>query len=605
MADDKFDSDKEGKPLRDLTSDSGLGNLPPLSDFDSQAHAAFDSGGSGGGLPPMGSFGSGGGGLTPSDDDLSAISDLDVETPGSTPGRDLYSSGGAVNTPSSPTPGTGFQDLAADSDFSPETPEIGPGPDSNLDTPMFDSAFGGSSKLQGGMSASLDTPAPTQAMETPMFGAPSAPKSGGGGFGDDGFDLGGPMGGGFGGFDAGGAVGGGFNMGGGGGGMDFDAGTPAPDFSPDTGMRAPNTGNDGKKGKGSGGGGQSMGALIGAAIAALVLGMVIGPIAIGGFLPEIINPTLAAKNAAEREIATAKSQVQAANNRAAEAERLLKELQDAETQSEGAGNVTEQLSQAKAELEQVTAELEVKTADLQAIERDILAKNEEFLSAQQLYEDLKNETAITQARQKGLIAEIERLTTYVGELEEANQRRIGTRDSLAHAVDRLVIQIKEGIPLTPEKYSYRDRLAAAESLRNRIESSNWVSPELQEDYTKLYLKELEIAQSSEYFFAKLRVTDEFGNKTAKWAECLMQGNWSVLYRTLDGKNIGEYTNLAEPGEPVRWGFREGLSKDETKHFEDKIFANRVEGFEEKIAVIAAKQLASEEGNAFQRAFDSL
>jgi hypothetical protein len=180
---DKFDDEKGDKPLRDLTSDSGLGNLPPLSDFDSHAGAAFESDG----LPPLGNFGSGGArGLTPSDDDLSAISDLDVETPG-TPG-DLYSSGGGVNTPSSPTPSTGFQDLAADSDFSPETPEIGPGPDSNLDTPMFDSAFGGGSQFDRNMRASLDTPAPTQAMETPMFGAASAPRSaggGGGGFGDD------------------------------------------------------------------------------------------------------------------------------------------------------------------------------------------------------------------------------------------------------------------------------------------------------------------------------------------------------------------------------------------------------------------------------------
>ncbi len=412
------------------------------------------------------------------------------------------------------------------------------------------------------------------------------------------------MGGGFGGFDAGGAVGGGFNMGGGGGGMDFDAGTPAPDFSPDTGMRAPNTGNDGKKGKG-GGGGQSTGMLVGAAIAALVIGMVLGPLAIGGYIPEMINPTLAAKNAAEKELAATKSQVQSANQRAAAAEKIAADLQQRETEQQGGGNVLEQLTQAQSDLEQVTADLEVKTGDLQAIERDILAKNEEFLSAQQLYEDLRNETSITQARQKGLIAEIERLTTYVGQLEEANERRIGTRDSLAHAVDRLAIQIKEGIPLTPEKYSHRERLAAVESLRNRIESSNWVSPELQEDYSRLYLREMEIAQGSDYFFAKLRVTDEFGNKTAKWAECLMQGNWAVIYRTLDGKNIGEYINLAAPGEPVRWGFRESLGKDAVSQLEQKIFANRVEGFEEKIAVIATKQLASEDGNAFQRAFDSL
>jgi hypothetical protein len=594
-----FDDDKEGKPLRDLTSDSGLGNLPPLSDFDSQAGAAFDSDG----LPPLGNFGSGGGaarGITPSEDDLSAISDLDVETPGV--GADLYSSGGGVNSPSSPTPSTGFQDLAADSDFSPETPEIGPGPDSNLDTPMFDSAFGGGSQFDRNMRASLDTPAPTQAMETPMFGASSAPRAaGGGGFGDDGFDLGGPMGGGFGGFDAGGAVGGGFNMGGGGGGIDFDAGTPAPDFSPDT--RAPMTGNDGKKGKG--GGGQSTGTLIGVGVAALVVGIVASSLFLSPYIPEMINPTLAAKNAAEADAASSKQQIATANQRAAKAEQLAAELQAKEAANPGGGNVTEQLSKAQEDLNRIAAELETKTADLQAIERDVLAKNEEFLQAQQMYEDLKNETSITQARQKGLIAEIERLTTYTGELEEANKRRIDTRDSLAHAVDRLIIQIQEGMPLTPEKYSHQIRVASAQALRDQIEGSNWVSPEIQEAYNKLYLQELEIAQSNEYFFAKLRVTDEFGNKANKWAECLMQGNWSVAYRTLDGKNIGEYANLAAPGEPVRWGFREDLPQDVKVNLEQKVFSSRVEGFEEKIAVIATKQLAAEEGTAFQAAFSSL
>lgn len=595
-----FDDDKEGKPLRDLTSDSGLGNLPPLSDFDSQAGAAFDSDG----LPPLGNFGSGGGaarGITPSEDDLSAISDLDVETPGV--GADLYSSGGGVNSPSSPTPSTGFQDLAADSDFSPETPEIGPGPDSNLDTPMFDSAFGGGSQFDRNMRASLDTPAPTQAMETPMFGASSAPRAaGGGGFGDDGFDLGGPMGGGFGGFDAGGAVGGGFNMGGGGGGIDFDAGTPAPDFSPDT--RAPMTGNDGKKGKGGGGGGQSTGTLVGVGVAALVVGIVASSLFLSPYIPEMINPTLAAKNAAETDAASKAGVIKQKEQRIRELEELLPKPGE-EPSAVNDPQLFEKVKAAQEELTRISGDLETKTADLQAIERDVLAKNEEFLQAQQMYEDLKNETSITQARQKGLIAEIERLTTYTGELEEANKRRIDTRDSLAHAVDRLIIQIQEGMPLTPEKYSHQTRVASAQALRDQIEGSNWVSPEIQEAYNKLYLQELEIAQSNEYFFAKLRVTDEFGNKANKWAECLMQGNWSVAYRTLDGKNIGEYANLAAPGEPVRWGFREDLPQDVKVNLEQKVFSSRVEGFEEKIAVIATKQLAAEEGTAFQAAFSSL
>jgi hypothetical protein len=148
-------------------------------------------------------------------------------------------------------------------------------------------------------------------------------------------------------------------------------------------------------------------------------------------------------------------------------------------------------------------------------------------------------------------------------------------------------------------------VAAATALRDRLEASNWVTPEIQDAYTKLYLRELEIAQGNEYFFARLRVTDDLGNKTFKWAECLMQGNWSVLYRTLDGKHVGEYTNIAAPGQPVQWGYREKLPQNVRAEYEQKIFANRVADFEEKIAVIATKQLASEEGTAIQRAFDSL
>ena len=100
------------------------------------------------------------------------ISDIPVETPipggGSpvvdTPAFETPTSDTGLDTPS----GAGFQDLAADSDFTPETPEVAPpGPDSDIDTPMFDSAFGGGTDF----SDAADTSAPTQAMETPMFGA--------------------------------------------------------------------------------------------------------------------------------------------------------------------------------------------------------------------------------------------------------------------------------------------------------------------------------------------------------------------------------------------------------------------------------------------------
>ena len=42
---------KDGEETPDISGDSGLGNLPPLSDFDSQSGLESD-----GGLPPLGSF---------------------------------------------------------------------------------------------------------------------------------------------------------------------------------------------------------------------------------------------------------------------------------------------------------------------------------------------------------------------------------------------------------------------------------------------------------------------------------------------------------------------------------------------------------------------
>jgi hypothetical protein len=596
MADDKFKDDD--KPLRDLTSDSGLGNLPPLSDFDSQT-----SGGDRdtGGLPPLSDLGG-----TPSD---GAISDIDVETPGHR--GDLFSSGSGAGTPHPSSPGLGFQDLAADSDFSPETPEIGPGPDSNLDTPMFDSAFGGASLMENNLRAGIDTPAPTQAMETPMFGGTGSPTVGGrGGAGGGGFDVGGPS---AGGFDLGDFGGGGGNLGGGGGfdfggggGMNFDAGTPAPDFSPDTGMgggMAPNTKGDGGK---KGGGGSSPVMLVVVGIAAVAIGMVVGPIAIGSYLPPVMNPTLAALQTSEQALDAAKREAGATRTKLNEAEEELRKIRESSggdpTQTQ---DPVAELQAARAELETVSRELETKSADLSAIEQDILDKNEEFLQAQTMFEDLRNETAIIGARQKGLVAEVERLTTYVGELEDANQRRIASRDALASAVDRLYITVKEGSPLAPERFDHATRVAAVSQLRDQIDQSNWISPELQQAYTELYLKELEIAQASDYFFAKLSVTDEFGNKTGKWCECVMQGNWAVLYRSLDGKNIGKFMQMESPGGGKRWGYNEELPKDARGAVEDMIFASRVEGFEEKIAVLATKQLAAQDGTDWQRAFSSL
>ncbi len=575
MADEK-QKNGAGFPEEDsnMASDSGLGNLPPLSDFDSQ-DGGFDSG-----LPPLGSFDS----ETNDSDDggLPPISDIQVETPQPTGGNiktpppgfdttsDTFSSGSSA--------GTGFQDLAADSDFSPETPDIGPGPgmsaDSNMDTPMFDSAFGGGSS---GFDSNLQTPAPTQAMETPMFGEGQAPAGGSG-------------------FDQGNFAGMDMNMGGGA----FDAGTPPPDFSPDTDIQQPVPNGGGPKAKK----GNSAVLAIVLLIVGLIGGIAGGPY-ISGFLPFLPNPMasemeqLRDKNAKmSQEIRKYENIQKSIDSQGKESgvdkAQLLQELEE----------LTKNLDIAKAQYEEKSGALSKVQDELKIVEDDLSQKNEAFVTAQEQFEELQNETAIIQARQKGLVAEVERLTNYVGQLDDANVRRLATKDALAHNVDRLVIQIKESMPLTPQKYAHSERLAAAEALRDKVADAKWVAPALQNAYTELYLKELEIASCQEYFFARLAVTDEFGNKTKKWAECLMNGNWSVNYRTLDGKNIGIYLNQNSADTPL-WDLKEDYPARVKKEIEDSIVASRVEGFEEKVRILAEKELAAQDGTEWQRNFDSL
>ncbi len=569
-------AEKKPSGKDDMSSDSGLGNLPPLSDFDSKGSV------SDAGLTPLGGFDS------PMSDEggLPPISDIDVETPQPTGGNIKAAPPGfeskvASTFSSGPRPGgTGFQDLAADSDFSPETPEIGPGPgqDSPMDTPMFDSAFGGG---PAAFDTGMRTPAPTQAMETPMFGGSQGPARGAGG-------------------------GLGFDQGAFGGGMDFGGGTPAPDFSPDTDMQPAMAPVEPKKAKAKKSGGK-MAAVI-TLVAGLIIGILVGPLA-QSYLPfdlPIPNPVkveLAKVQAENKELNKRLQQyINIADASKGEKVSITKEERD---------KLEQDIIAKKGELNDVTGKLDAANKDLTdkqsaltAIEQDINKKTEEFVTAQEQYEDLQNETAIIQARQKGLVSEVDRLTGMVGQLDEANQRSAAVKEAFAHNVDRLIIQIKEGIPLTPAKYSSTQRLAAAEELRDKVSKAKWVEPALQQEYTALYLKELEIAASNDYFFAKVIVKDQFNNVVSKWAECLMQGNWGVYFRTFDGRNIGVYENIGNADAP-NWVFKEDFTSAVRKDIEGRIAAARVPGYEEKIKVLTEKQMAQSEGTSLQKNFDSL
>ncbi len=597
MADDKFEDknedafgtgpDAEGEDFGALSNEeSSLGNLPPLSDFESSDGGNFDSN-----LPPLSGIDSdsdkGGadsiGGLPP-------ISDIPVETP-------LPDSGGldtpttpaspatpAFDTPTSqhadtPTDTSGFQDLTADSDFTPETPEVAPpGPESDIETPMFDSAFGADSSA---FSGAADTSAPTQAMETPMFGAnPQAPAAG---IGDQGFDA-----------DAFGA-----NM---------DQGTPAPDFSPDT-VPPPATpatmaGADGDGGDGGGRRGRG-GVLVGAG--ALVVGALVG-IGLGPYVANTLsfmpNPAKAEIESKDIEITSLKSKVKSLegarsanvnpNMSEAELEAMRNQAVEIKGQIDG---LTEQKNGIEGDLAEVQQTLAAATEDLDLT-------TEKFVEAKADYDQLIKDTSITQAQKQGLDAEVDRLQVLTGRLEDANIRRIETVESLRSNIAALGILVRDGNPLVPEKYSRESRIEKITDFTNRAEAAKWVNPSLLDEFNELYRQELEISQSREYFFATVPIMDRFGTRGKMPAECLMNGNWGTYYRTLDGEHIGVYSNAAAEG-AVAYMFRDSEDAAAQKQIEDEIFSSRTQGYEAMLDVLVQKHLIYDDRDEMQKKYDSL
>jgi hypothetical protein len=558
------------------TSDSGLGNLPPLSDFESSAGAGFDSG-----LPPLSS-------IDPSSDKerisvggLPPISDIPVETPiptggaikptpagyGSTPVFGTPSSDSGVDTPS----GSGFQDLSADSDFTPETPEVAPpGPESDIDTPLFDSAFGGGAASF----TAADTSAPTQAMPAPMFGADN------GGFDPDAFAPAAR------------------------GGAPAFEGTPVPDFGPDTAAPTAVTPPPSMAPvmpaapAARGGAGRT---ILTAAIM-LIVGMLVGTfglIRVPG-VPNPLQSELDAKIAENQQLqsrVTKLTQTQTPGGEQLSVEQVDKLIEQRNALNTEITGLTTQRDAVQTDIASAQNELATVTDELDR-------KNAEYAEVQSAVEQSQNELAIAQARADGLASETARLENLVGRLEDANQRREMTKDTLASNVDALEILVREGSPLAPEKYARDVRVARVEALKERVAAANWVDPALLDEYTSLYQQELDIARAREYFYARIPVADRFGTNTMSWAECVMNGNWSVYYRTLDGQHVGVYQNVATAG-PPRYGFIDAPDEMAAKQIEAEIFASRTPGFEEKLEQLAQKQIERDERTPLQRNFESL
>lgn len=406
----------------------------------------------------------------------------------------------------------------------------------------------------------------------------------------------------------------------GGGGLNFDAGafggndfmggggTPPPDFSPDTaipgGAATPvgPAGKEGKKKVARGGGGGKLGMVIAAAIA-LIIGIAAGPFIPGlsGVLPSPMKSELEqAKTdleAKDRQIQSLIKSKDPQGDEPLSQDQLNAMIKERET-------LSVELSALRTQHEAAMGQLAEAEGKVTLVTQDLARLTDEFVTVQTQYDDLLNETSIISARQEGLLAEVDRLQGQVGQLEDANARQIATKSALASAIDRLTILVREGSPLTPEKYSREARVAEVEALQDKVNQANWVTPELLNEFTALYNKELEIASDREYFFAKVPVTDRYGTTTQQWAEAVMNGNWSVYFRTLDGRFIGSYENVGRGG-ATRYVFRQDLPPAVQKQIEQEIIASRVPGYEEQLRILAEKQIVTEPGTPFQRTFDSL
>ncbi len=584
----------ESGPSSPGFSDSGLGNLPPLSEFESSSGGIVSDGG----FPPLNMTSDSG---QPSFGGLPPISDIPVETPVPTGGNVRPSPPAFEDTPMFDTPmsdsglgsspgikGTGFQDLAADSDFTPETPAIGPGPDSDLDTPMFDSAFGAGSTPRA---STPDTGAPTQAMETPMFGARQKPPVSSG-FGGDalGFDE-----------DATFGVTTGADSG-------FGAGTPIPDLSPDTfaGTAPPATPTPAPPAKAKAKGGMPPVVwAAGLSIFCLIAGLVAAPY-LADYLKFIPNPQLKKIAQLTEDVASRDKQIKDLTRPTGTGDQAPLTQEEINRLIKDRDTIQADITKLTADKTTLDADVAKLTEDQATLEGKIEALNQDFAESQQQYEDLLNQTAIVRARRDGLDSEVERLQALVGKLDEANNRSIATKDMLLASVQQLAAAVQESIPLTPAKYAYEERVARASALREKVAGAKWVEPGLLQEYTALYLSELNIAGAREYFFARIPVTDRYGSTWQKWAECVMNGNWSVYYRTLDGQNIGSYANTAPEKATPTYAFNESLPPVIQKQIEETVISSRTKGFEETVRLLAQKEeVTGSKKTPFQRAFDSL
>lgn len=235
-------------------------------------------------------------------------------------------------------------------------------------------------------------------------------------------------------------------------------------------------------------------------------------------------------------------------------------------------------------------DVKAKVADAAALEEeynaltdDVENLNASIASAQEELINTERQSAAAGSRLSGLRTEIAGLEQQVGKLEVADARRQAVKNSLLRDAEQLIIKIRKSIPLVPPEYRKDARLARATKLRDELGQENWVRPELLEEYTQLYLEELEMAAQEEYFLAKIPLMEK-KTPAMKWAECVSIGSRMVYFETLDKRFTGVCRNTNPAGAIPRYQLVVDLPRSEETQIRDIMAQYRPKDYEERIKV---------------------
>ena len=355
---------------------------------------------------------------------------------------------------------------------------------------------------------------------------------------------------------------------------------------------------------GGGGGGSSKVLVIVAALVALVIGAAAGGYFSPGmdldFIPNPPRDEAVAQGKAD--VAKAQGTISSQKEEIAEMRKIL-EL-DITMSTQDVKDRIAQIADLNAQIETASNENMKMQQELADAKKMLDARNDAIAAAQTQLEKAMKDEAISQARNQGLRAENAQLVNNVGELEEANARRQATLDTLIHNVNLLDVQIQGSSPLAPQRFSHKSRTNKVAALKSKVSSAKWVTPQLLNEYTDLYIAELGIASSREYFFAKIPIHDSLDVQYEKWAECLMNVNWSVYYRTLDGTYVGTYENTSPSGAP-KYAFREDLPESLKSDISAQLSAARPDDYDAKYKILMGKEAIHDNETNLQKKFSSL